>query len=61
MHSVRMRMSHSPAILSGDGVAIGRVVNEADVHSNQWGAIGSHHLSPDYTGMTATHTDTHNQ
>ena len=55
----RVRKSDSPAILSGDGVTIGRVINKADVHSHQWGAVGSHHLSTDNTGMTVTHTHRH--
>lgn len=41
-----------PAILPGDGVAIGRIVDEADVHSHQWSSIGRHHLPSDDAGVT---------
>lgn len=42
-----------PAILPGDGVAIGRIVDKADVHSHQWSSIGRHHLASDDAGVTA--------
>lgn len=46
-----------PSILSGDGVSIGRIVDEADVDSDQRCSVGGHHLSTDDTSMAAWERD----
>ena len=41
-----------PAILSADGVAVFRVLEESHIHSDQRCAIHCHHLSPNHSHLT---------